>query len=44
MKFQIPLPNKLSALKGRGIPPIGVPVLVLSTLAMVILPIPAFFY
>ena len=42
MKFQIPLPNKLSALQGKSLPPIGAPILVLSTLAMVILPIPAF--
>ncbi|GLR74952.1 flagellar biosynthesis protein FlhA [Aliivibrio sifiae] len=42
MKFQMPLPNKLSALKGKKLPPVGAPILVLSTLAMVILPIPAF--
>jgi flagellar biosynthesis protein FlhA len=42
MKFTLPFSDKLPALSQRRIPAIGAPVMVLATLAMVILPIPAF--
>ncbi len=42
MKFPLPFANKLPSIPQKGIPAIGAPVMVLATLAMVVLPIPAF--
>ncbi|MEZ9058813.1 flagellar biosynthesis protein FlhA [Vibrio pelagius] len=42
MKFSLPFSDKLPKLPNRAMPAIGAPVMVLATLAMVILPIPAF--
>ncbi|NOH95480.1 flagellar biosynthesis protein FlhA [Vibrio sp. 99-70-13A1] len=42
MKFSLPFANKLPNLSNRAMPSIGAPVMVLSTLAMVVLPIPPF--
>ena len=42
MKFSIPFANKLPSIPQRAMPAIGAPIMVLATLAMVILPIPAF--
>ncbi|ANS86018.1 flagellar biosynthesis protein FlhA [Vibrio scophthalmi] len=42
MKFSLPFADKLPPLPQRALPAIGAPVMVLSTLAMVVLPIPAF--
>ena len=42
MKFSLPFANKLPNISNRAMPAIGAPVMVLSTLAMVVLPIPAF--
>jgi flagellar biosynthesis protein FlhA len=42
MKFTLPFSDKLPHLSQRSLPAIGAPVMVLATLAMVILPIPAF--
>ncbi|MDN3614424.1 MAG: flagellar biosynthesis protein FlhA [Vibrio gallaecicus] len=42
MKFSLPFANKLPNIPNRAMPAIGAPVMVLSTLAMVVLPIPAF--
>lgn len=42
MKFSLPFADKLPSIPQRAMPAIGAPVMVLSTLAMVILPIPAF--
>ncbi|SON50186.1 flagellar biosynthesis protein FlhA [Vibrio tapetis] len=41
MKINLPFADKLPKLTSRTMPAIGAPVLVLSTLAMVVLPIPA---
>jgi flagellar biosynthesis protein FlhA len=40
MKLAIPYTDKLAFLKGRSIPAIGAPILVLAALAMIILPMP----
>jgi flagellar biosynthesis protein FlhA len=42
MKFALPFADKLPAISQRSFPAIGAPVMVLATLAMVVLPIPAF--
>ncbi|KLN63006.1 MULTISPECIES: flagellar biosynthesis protein FlhA [Vibrio] len=42
MKFSLPFTDKLPPIPQRAMPAVGAPVMVLSTLAMVILPIPAF--
>ncbi len=42
MKFSIPFANKLPAIPQKAMPAVGAPIMVLATLAMVILPIPAF--
>ncbi|KUI98808.1 flagellar biosynthesis protein FlhA [Vibrio sp. MEBiC08052] len=42
MKFTLPFADKLPAIPRRTIPAIGAPVMVLATLGMVVLPIPAF--
>ncbi|MGF1754180.1 flagellar biosynthesis protein FlhA [Vibrio makurazakiensis] len=42
MKFSLPFADKLPKIPGRAMPAIGAPVMVLATLAMVVLPIPAF--
>ena len=42
MKFTLPFSNKLPNISQRALPAVGAPVMVLSTLAMIILPIPAF--
>lgn len=42
MKFSLPFADKLPAIPNRAMPAIGAPVMVLATLAMVVLPIPAF--
>ncbi|UUM29802.1 flagellar biosynthesis protein FlhA [Vibrio japonicus] len=42
MKFSLPFADKLPPLPQRAMPAIGAPVMVLATLAMVVLPIPAF--
>ncbi|WP_261903767.1 flagellar biosynthesis protein FlhA [Vibrio fortis] len=42
MKFSLPFSDKLPKLPNRAMPAVGAPVMVLATLAMVILPIPAF--
>ncbi len=42
MKFTLPFADKLPAMPRRTIPAIGAPVMVLATLGMVVLPIPAF--
>lgn len=42
MKLSLPFADKLPRIRQREIPAIGAPVMVLATLAMVILPIPAF--
>ncbi|MFA0412474.1 flagellar biosynthesis protein FlhA [Vibrio renipiscarius] len=42
MKFSLPFAGKFPAIPQRSMPAIGAPVMVLATLAMVILPIPAF--
>ncbi|MCF7503720.1 flagellar biosynthesis protein FlhA [Vibrio sp. L3-7] len=42
MKFSLPFADKLPKIPNRAMPAIGAPVMVLSTLAMVVLPIPAF--
>ncbi|RTZ16369.1 flagellar biosynthesis protein FlhA [Vibrio aquaticus] len=41
MKFSLPFADKLPPIPQRAMPAIGAPVMVLATLAMVILPIPA---
>ncbi len=41
MKINLPFADKLPKLNSRAMPAIGAPVVVLSTLAMVVLPIPA---
>ena len=42
MKFSLPFAHKLPPIPQRAMPAIGAPIMVLSTLAMVILPIPPF--
>ncbi|CDT96696.1 Flagellar biosynthesis protein flhA [Vibrio coralliirubri] len=42
MKFSLPFADKLPKIPNRAMPAIGAPVMVLTTLAMVVLPIPAF--
>ncbi|MBW3696382.1 flagellar biosynthesis protein FlhA [Vibrio sp. T187] len=42
MKFSLPFADKLPAIPNRAMPAIGAPIMVLATLAMVVLPIPAF--
>ncbi|MDH5895712.1 flagellar biosynthesis protein FlhA [Vibrio splendidus] len=42
MKFTLPFADKLPKISNRAMPAIGAPVMVLATLAMVVLPIPAF--
>ncbi|HCE5134694.1 TPA: flagellar biosynthesis protein FlhA [Vibrio parahaemolyticus] len=42
MKLSLPLADKLPRIRQREMPAIGAPVMVLATLAMVVLPIPAF--
>ncbi|OMO31943.1 flagellar biosynthesis protein FlhA [Vibrio sp. 10N.222.47.A9] len=42
MKFTLPFADKLPKMPNRAMPAIGAPVMVLATLAMVVLPIPAF--
>ncbi len=42
MKFSLPFADKLPQIPQRAMPAIGAPVMVLATLAMVVLPIPAF--
>ncbi|WP_162062641.1 flagellar biosynthesis protein FlhA [Vibrio taketomensis] len=42
MKFTLPFADKLPPLPQRAMPAIGAPVMVLATLAMVVLPMPAF--
>ncbi|WP_038177026.1 MULTISPECIES: flagellar biosynthesis protein FlhA [Vibrio] len=42
MKFTLPFAHKLPPIPQRAMPAIGAPIMVLSTLAMVILPIPPF--
>jgi len=42
MKFSLPFADKLPPIPQRAMPAIGAPIMVLATLAMVILPIPAF--
>ncbi|WP_435248775.1 flagellar biosynthesis protein FlhA [Vibrio sp. nBUS_14] len=42
MKFTLPFADKLPKIPSRAMPAIGAPVMVLATLAMVVLPIPAF--
>ncbi|MGP8307301.1 flagellar biosynthesis protein FlhA [Vibrio sp. YIC-376] len=42
MKLSLPFADKLPRIRQREIPAIGAPVMVLATLAMVVLPIPAF--
>ncbi len=42
MKFNLPFSDKLPNIPQRSMPAIGAPVMVLATLAMVVLPIPAF--
>ncbi|CAK2655030.1 MULTISPECIES: flagellar biosynthesis protein FlhA [Vibrio] len=42
MKFSLPFADKLPKIPNRAMPAIGAPVMVLATLAMVVLPIPAF--
>jgi flagellar biosynthesis protein FlhA len=42
MKLALPFADKLAPITQRGMPSIGAPIVVLSTLAMVVLPIPAF--
>lgn len=41
MKFSLPFADKLPPIPQRAMPAIGAPIMVLATLAMVILPIPA---
>ncbi len=41
-KFTLPFADKLPKIPQRSMPAIGAPVMVLATLAMVVLPIPAF--
>ncbi|GAA5646560.1 flagellar biosynthesis protein FlhA [Vibrio proteolyticus] len=42
MKFSLPFADKIPPIPQRAMPAIGAPVMVLATLAMVVLPIPAF--
>ncbi|WP_047048132.1 flagellar biosynthesis protein FlhA [Vibrio mexicanus] len=42
MKFSLPFADKLPPIPQRAVPAIGAPVMVLATLGMVVLPIPAF--
>ncbi|MCE0494570.1 flagellar biosynthesis protein FlhA [Vibrio salinus] len=42
MKFSLPFANKLPPIPRKNVPAIGAPIMVLATLAMVVLPIPAF--
>lgn len=42
MKLSLPFADKLPRIRQREIPAVGAPVMVLATLAMVVLPIPAF--
>ncbi|MFA0493379.1 flagellar biosynthesis protein FlhA [Vibrio sp. 10N.222.54.B11] len=42
MKFSLPFTDKLPKIPNRAMPAIGAPIMVLATLAMVVLPIPAF--
>ncbi|MDL5026879.1 flagellar biosynthesis protein FlhA [Vibrio satsumensis] len=42
MKFSLPFADKLPKIPNRAMPAVGAPVMVLATLAMVVLPIPAF--
>ncbi|MFB9134848.1 flagellar biosynthesis protein FlhA [Vibrio sp. AK197] len=42
MKFSLPFIDKLPPIPQRAMPAVGAPVMVLATLAMVVLPIPAF--
>ncbi len=42
MKVSLPFLEKLSPLTSRGFPAIGAPVLVLATMGMIVLPMPAF--
>ncbi|MEZ8928348.1 MULTISPECIES: flagellar biosynthesis protein FlhA [unclassified Vibrio] len=42
MKFSLPFADKLPKIPNHAMPAIGAPVMVLATLAMVVLPIPAF--
>ncbi|SHI64707.1 Flagellar biosynthesis protein FlhA [Vibrio aerogenes CECT 7868] len=42
MKFSLPFADKLPSVSQRSMPAIGAPIMVLVTLAMVVLPIPAF--
>ncbi len=42
MKLSLPFADKLPSIPSRAMPAIGAPIMVLATLAMVVLPIPAF--
>ncbi|MBD1565989.1 flagellar biosynthesis protein FlhA [Vibrio sp. SA48] len=42
MKFTLPFADRLPSIPQRSMPAIGAPIMVLATLAMVVLPIPAF--
>ncbi|MBD0785101.1 flagellar biosynthesis protein FlhA [Vibrio sp. Y2-5] len=42
MKFTLPFADKLPSIPQRSMPAIGAPIMVLATLGMVVLPIPAF--
>ncbi|MGC9401358.1 flagellar biosynthesis protein FlhA [Vibrio genomosp. F10] len=42
MKFTLPFADKLPAIPQRSLPAIGAPIMVLATLGMIVLPIPAF--
>ena len=42
MKFNLPFADKLPPIPKRAMPAIGAPIMVLATLAMVVLPMPAF--
>ncbi|MCK6262673.1 flagellar biosynthesis protein FlhA [Vibrio sp. ZSDE26] len=42
MKFTLPFADKLPSIPQRSIPAIGAPIMVLATLGMIVLPIPAF--
>ncbi|OEF05556.1 flagellar biosynthesis protein FlhA [Vibrio genomosp. F10] len=42
MKFTLPFADKIPAIPQRSLPAIGAPIMVLATLGMIVLPIPAF--
>ncbi|WP_413284874.1 flagellar biosynthesis protein FlhA [Vibrio sp. MA40-2] len=42
MKFNLPFSEKLPSISNRALPAIGAPIVVLSTLGMVVLPVPPF--